>query len=320
MLTLRHLRYVVAVADTLSFRKAAEACHVSQPSLSVQIQDVEAFLGIQLFERTRRSVVVTPLGREVADRARQVLRGTDDIIDLARAARTPLSGPLRLGVIATLGPYLLPYVLSAFRQEHPDLRLYLREDPSHRLERRLREGEVDLILVDLPVTMRGLDGMLLFHEPLWLALPPTHRLASRGAVTPGDLAGEELLLLEEGHCLRDEGLELCQRVGAREHGGFQGTSLDTLRQMVASSIGPALLPDLYVAAEAAADTQIRVLPFVEPRPRRSVALLWRHQSARLAEFREFGAFIRDRLPPTVIPGDGSLAEAVAQTAFSGSLR
>lgn len=302
MFTLRQLRYVVAVADTLSFRRASDLCHVSQPALSVQIQEVEAFLGVQVFERTRRSVVLTPMGREIVDRARAVLRASDEIVDLARSARAPLSGPLRLGVIATLGPYLLPYVLSAFREEHPDLRLYLREEPSHRLERRLRAGEVDLILVDLPVDMRGLDSLTLFREPLWLALPACHRLADRDVVAPADLAGEEFLLLEDGHCLRDEVLDLCRAVGAREHGGFQGTSLDTLRQMVASSIGPTLLPDLYVAAEAAHDPQIRVVPFRDPRPVRIVALVWRRNSVRVQEFMEFGRFIMKRLPASLLPG------------------
>ncbi|WP_142850422.1 hydrogen peroxide-inducible genes activator [Telmatospirillum sp. J64-1] len=299
MFTLRQLRYIVAVGDTLSFRQAAEICHVSQPTLSVQVQEVENFLGVQLFERNRRSVVLTPLGREIVERAKVVLREADEIVDLSRSARKPLSGPLRLGVIATLGPYLLPYVLSAFRQEHPDLRLYLREDPSRRLERRLKEGELDLILVDLPVDMQGLQSMDLFLEPLWLAAPRSHPLAQRDHVSPEDLAGGELLLLEEGHCLRDEVLELCQKVGAMEHGGFQATSLDTLRQMVASNIGLTLLPDLYVAAEAAQDTQIRVIPFHPPQPTRTVSLIWRQNSARAKEFQEFGAFILERLPASL---------------------
>ncbi|ABC23579.1 hydrogen peroxide-inducible genes activator [Rhodospirillum rubrum] len=298
MFTLRQLRYIVAVADTLNFRRAAEVCLVSQPTLSVQIAEVEAFLGLTLFERTRRSVVLTPIGREIAERARGVLREANEIVDLARSLRAPLSGPLRLGVIATLGPYLLPYVLSAFREKHPSLRLYLREDPSLRLERRLRAGELDLILVDMPIDDAGLDIMDLFFEPLWLAAPPDHALADRTRVSVEDLAGRDLLLLEEGHCLRDEVLDLCRRVGAREHGGFQATSLDTLRQMVASRIGLALLPDLYVAAEAAQDPNIRMIPFSAP-PVRRVGLAWRKTSARVAEFREFGAFILARLPASL---------------------
>lgn len=301
MPTLRQFRYLVALADSLNFHKAAETCHVSQPSLSVQIRDLEAKLGVQLFERTRRKVVLTPIGRQVAERAREVLREVQDITDLARSARAPLSGPLRLGVIATLGPYLMPYVLSAFREEHPDLRLYVREDPSRRLERRLKDGELDVILVDFPVDMDGLDGFALFTEPLWLAVPADDPLAGRESVTAAELADTDLLLLEEGHCLRQEVLELAHRVGAREHTGFQATSLDTLRQMVASHIGPTLLPALYVAAEAAHDPQIKVLSVTNPAPARTVGLLWRRRSTRHAEFQELAAFIRNRLPDAVAP-------------------
>lgn len=303
MPTLRQFRYLVALADSLNFHRAAEACHVAQPSLSVQIRDLEAELGVQLFERTRRKVVLTPIGREIAERARAVLRDVQDITDLARAAHAPLSGPLRLGVIATLGPYLMPYVLPDFRREHPDLRLYLREDPSRRLERRLKDGDLDAILVDFPVDMEGLDGFALFSEPLWLAVPSDHPLAGRAAVTSDDLADMDLLLLEEGHCLRQEVLELAHRVGAREHTGFQATSLDTLRQMVGSRIGPTLLPALYVAAEAAQDPQIAAVPVMasatHPQPSRTVGLLWRKRSTRVAEFKELAAFIRARLPAAV---------------------
>ncbi|MFA7428965.1 MAG: LysR substrate-binding domain-containing protein [Rhodospirillaceae bacterium] len=301
MPTLRQFRYLTALADCLNFHKAAEACHVSQPSMSIQIRDLETKLGVELFERTRRKVVLTPIGREVAERARAVLREVQDISDLARSARAPLSGPLRLGVIATLGPYLMPYVLSAFREEHPDLRLYMREDPSRRLERRLKDGDLDVILVDFPVDMDGLDGFALFAEPLWLAVAADHPLAGRPSVKAGDLANTDLLLLEEGHCLRQQVLELAHRVGAREHTGFQATSLDTLRQMVASHIGPTLLPALYVAAEAAQDRQIKVLPITDPVPTRTVGLLWRKRSTRFAEFRELGTFIRTRLPDVVTP-------------------
>lgn len=302
MFTLRQLRYLVALCDTLSFRRAAEMCLVAQPTLSVQIRELEDHLGVQLFERTRRRVTLTPIGREIAERARGVLRASQDIMDVARAASMPLAGPLRLGVIATLGPYLLPYVLSAFREAHPDLRLYVREDPARRLVGRLREGELDVILVDMPVDLEGLDGLELFQEPLWLAVPRGHRLEDAASVSLTDLIGEDLLLLEEGHCLRQEVLTICQRAGAHEHTGFQATSLDTLRQMVASRIGPTILPALYVAAEAAQDEQIRVIPFHEDcaSVRRRVVLLWRVQSARKQEFREFAAFIAARLPDHVI--------------------
>ncbi len=315
MFTLRHLGYLVALSDTLSFRRAAERCHVSQPTLSVQIRELEAHLGIQLFERTRRRVTLTPLGREIAERARGVLRASQDIMDLARSASRPLAGPLRLGVIATLGPYLLPYVLSAFREAHPDLRLYVREDPARRLVDRLREGELDLAMVDMPVDIEGLEGLSLFREPLWLAVPRGHPLDGQRRLTHSSLRGLELLMLEDGHCLRTAVLKLCDGMGAREHTGFQATSLDTLRQMVASRIGPTILPALYVAAEAADDDQISTIAFADPQPERQVVLLWRPQSARKDEFREFAAFILARLPAHVtaenhplenhpIPGQG----------------
>lgn len=300
MFTLRQLRYLVALSDTLSFRRAAERCHVAQPTLSVQIRELEAHLGVALFERTRRKVTLTPLGREIADRARGVLRSSQDIVDLARSASRPLAGPLRLGVIATLGPYLLPYVLTAFREAHPDLRLYIREDPAQRLISRLQEGDLDLVLVDLPVDYEGVEGVMLFREPLWLAVPEGHALADHEDISPDDMAGQDILMLEEGHCLRAAVQDLCERMGAHEHTGFQATSLDTLRQMVVSRIGPTVLPALYVVAEAAQDSQIRTLPFADPQPNRRVALLWRTQSARKDEFREFATFIMARLPSHVL--------------------
>jgi LysR family hydrogen peroxide-inducible transcriptional activator len=306
MFTLRQLRYLVALSDTLSFRRAAERCHVAQPTLSVQIRELEAHLGVQLFERTRRRVTLTPLGREIAERARSVLRESQDILDLARSASRPLAGPLRLGLIATLGPYLLPYVLSAFREAHPDLRLYVREDPARRLVDRLREGELDLALVDMPVDAEGLEGLSLFREPLWLAVPRGHLLDGRDEIAHQALKGQELLMLEEGHCLRAAVQALCDQMGASEHTGFQATSLDTLRQMVASRIGPAILPALYVAAEAAQDSQISTIPFASPQPERHVVLLWRPQSARKDEFREFAAFISARLPGHVVPDNHQL--------------
>lgn len=306
MFTLRQLRYLVALADSLSFRRAAEACHVAQPTLSVQIRELEDILGIQVFERTRRRVTLTPIGREIADRARLILRDSQDLLDLAHSATSPLSGPLRLGVIATLGPYLLPYVLSDLRRDFPDLRLYIREDPARRLIGRLRDGELDVVLVDLPVDLDGLTGLCLFREPLWLTVPQNHPFAQQTDLSISQLHGLRVLMLEEGHCLRQDVARLCQRGGAVEHPGFQATSLDTLRQMVASGIGPAILPALYVRAEAEQDEQIHSLPFRQTPPftaadlpSRSVALLWRVQSARKPEFRQFADFILARLPDAV---------------------
>lgn len=300
MLTLRQLRCIAAVADTLHFRRAAERLHLTQPALSAQIALLEEQLGSLLVERTRRKVLMTPVGREIAERARDILRDVAELEDVARQSRTPLSGTLRFGVLRTLGPYLLPHILPAMRSLYPELKLYLREEPRTRLLADLAHGDLDMVLLaEAPADDPHLTVAPMFAEPLWAALPIGHRLTTKDVLVPGDLAGEQLIMLEFGDGLRDPALDLCRAAGASEHPDFHATSLDSLRQMVATGLGATLLPALYVAAEALEDDQIAMRPFHAPAPSREIDLAWRRTTSRADEFRLFATLITDNLPPVV---------------------
>lgn len=297
--TLRQLRYLVAVADTLHFGRAASACHVSQPSLSTQIQQLESALGAALVERTQRRVLLTPAGREVVARARRILGEVSDLAAFARGAGAPLSGELRLGVIPTLAPYYLPGILPALRQDHPDLKLLLREDLTGRLLDMLRAGRLDTLILALPVDDPGLETVPLFDEPFHVALPAGHPLTGQDNVSEDGLQSERLLLLEEGHCFRDQALAVCGfDAGGGERDGFAGTSLNTLCEMVAGRIGITLLPAL-AAARAPAGVETR--PFAAPAPSRRMGLVWRRGSPRDSELRLLADYLRAHAPAGVTP-------------------
>lgn len=295
MPTLRQLRYLVAIAETLSFRRAAEICHVSQPTLSTQLGELEARLKVQLVERSRRRVVMTPLGAEIADRARRVLREVSDIAELAEKGRHILEGTLRLGVLPSLGPYLFPHVLPFLRQRYPGLTLYLREEGAETLMRRLEEGDLDVVLFPLPLRREALSAAALFDEALWLALPKGHPLAAKDALALDDLRDLTVLALEPGHSLHAQVLTLCRAYGARALLDYATTSLDTLRQMAGMGLGATFLPALYVRAEALHDGQIVVRPFAPPPPSRRIGLAWRRLSARGSEYGALASHIRDAL-------------------------
>lgn len=299
MTSLRQLRCLAAVADTLHFRKAAERLNLSQPALSAQIAQLEEHLGVLLVERTRRRVLMTPVGRDVAERARAILRDVAELEEAAKVAGKPLSGTLRIGVLRTLGPYLLPHILPVLRMRFPELKLYLREEPRTQLLAELAHGDLDLLLVaDAPRDDEFLTVTPLFREPLWAALPLGHRLAERPGLAPADLAGERLIMLEVGDGMRDPGLALCREAGAAEHPDFRATSLDSLRQMVATGLGATLLPALYVKAEALADDQIAVRPIV-PAPERAIDMVWRRTTSRADEFRLLARLVEENLPDVV---------------------
>lgn len=301
MVTLKQMRCLVAVSETLHFHRAAERCHISQPALSAQIAQLEESLGVMLVERTRRHVLMTPIGREVTERAKAILRDVEDLQDVTRQARKPLTGTLRLGVLPTLGSYLLPHFLPSLRRRYPELRLYLREEPAPRMMLELAQGDLDLALVSLPSGSGAMTTVPLFHEPFWAALPLGHRLIGPGPLSLQALGGENLLLLEDGHCLRDQALAVCRDAGAAEHPDFRATSLDSLRQMVATGLGATLLPALYVGAEALADDQIAMRPFADPPPSRLIGLAWRRASTRGRDFHLFADLIRADLPDMVLP-------------------
>jgi len=298
MTTLRQLQYVAAIAEHGSFQAAATACHVSQPGLSAQVRQLEEHLGLPLFERGRKPVLVTAAGAEIVRRAREVLTGVAELEEAARSLAAPLTGPMRLGVIPTLAPFLLPRVLPALRREHPALRLELHEARTEELVAGLGDGQLDLLLLALEAPLGELETRPLFSDPFLLAVPRGHRLASRKRVRERDLAGETVLLLDDGHCLREQALSVCSRAGASELGDFRASSLTTLAQMVASGTGVTLLPELATQdAQRRLDRDLVLVPFSRPAPKRTVGLAWRRSSPRGEEFEELGKlFLPGRTP------------------------
>lgn len=282
-MNLRDLRYLVALADHRHFGKAAAASFVSQPTLSTQIRKLEEELGVALVERAPRKVMLTPAGREIAERARKVVADVEQMKEAARRSRDPEAGTVRLGMFPTLGPYLLPHVVPEIRERFPHLELLLVEEKSDVLAARLREGRLDAALLALPVHDEQLHVEFLFEEPFLLAVPEGHPLSRKGALGIDDLSKQKLLLLEDGHCLRDQALDVCQLAGASEKGEFQATSLETLRQMVAANVGVTLLPTLAVKPPVARSENIHLLPFKDSRPSRRIAMVWRRSSA-MGEF------------------------------------
>jgi LysR family hydrogen peroxide-inducible transcriptional activator len=279
-LKLKDLRYLVALADTRHFGRAAERCFVSQPTLSAQLKKLEQYLGVQLIERQPNNVSLTDTGEQVVARARRILEGSDEVVALARTHRDPLAGRLRLALLPTIGPYLLPRVAQALRRELPRLELRLYEYQTAPMLEKLKAGELDLGILALPVDLEGLQARELFAEPFTVALPERHRLAGHEHIQVADLEGETLLLLEEGHCLRDQALEVCSRIGAGETQDFRATSLETLRQMVATGAGVTLLPELATKGAYGDARGVVVLPFSKPVPVRHVGAVWRKTTAR----------------------------------------
>jgi len=292
--SVQQLRYLVSVADSGHFGRAAEACNVTQSTLSAGIKELEERLGAVLVERRGRRSLLTPLGEATVRRARLLLEDVSALVDAARSAREPLTGSLRLGVIPTVSPYLLPRILPALRERHPKLRLYLTEDQTLRLVDRLEEGKLDLLLLALPFELPGLETMPLFDDAFLFACRADHALAATKPLPLDRLGEEPLLLLEDGHCLADQALAACRLADRRHRAPFAATSLPTLIQMVDNGIGVTLLPALAIAGGATEGTGIRLRPLEgRPVPGRTIALAWRGSSPRAAEFRLFGTAIRD---------------------------
>lgn len=279
-LKLKDLRYLVAVADTRHFGRAAARCFVSQPTLSAQLRKLEDYLGVQLIERQPRRVTLTEAGERMVERARRIVEASDEMFELARSFRDPLAGRLRTALLPTVGPYLLPHVAGRIRKALPRLELLLYEYQTAPLLERLHRGELDLGILALPVDLDGLESRTLYDEPFTLAVPAGHRLARRANVRADDLRGETLLLLEEGHCLRDQALEVCSRVPHGEMQDFRATSLETLRQMVAAGAGVTLLPELAGRGAYGSARGVVVRPFARPAPTRRIGAVWRRTTAR----------------------------------------
>ncbi|HEX2198566.1 MAG TPA: hydrogen peroxide-inducible genes activator [Burkholderiales bacterium] len=281
-MTLTELRYVVAVARERHFGRAAEACFVSQPTLSVAVKKLEEELGVTLFERGPGEVTLTPAGQPIIEQAQRVLEEATRIREIAAAGRDPLAGPLRLGAIYTIGPYLLPKLIPILRRSAPAMQLHIQENFTHRLGESLKRGEVDVILVALPFEEPAVQTRAVYDEPFFVAVPKGHPWEARKRITSEELTGESLLLLGEGHCFRDQVLEICHTVRSRERSGLartvEGGSLETIRQMVASGVGVTVLPATSLGASN--NDLIRVLPFARPVPVRRVGLAWRKSYPR----------------------------------------
>jgi LysR family hydrogen peroxide-inducible transcriptional activator len=289
--TLRQLQYILAVADALSFRQAAERCHVSQPSLSAQVAEMEAALGIALFERDRRGVLVTAAGQELVARARRVLMEADDFAETANRYVDPLAGSLRIGVIPTIGPYLLPRVVPALRRAYPRMMLIWREDKTEVLVRAVAQGELDASLLALEADIGDLEHHVIAVDPFVLATPKRHSLSDGSSpVRRRELRGERVLLLDDGHCFRDQVLEYCSNSKVEEL-GFRATSLATLTQMVSSGAGITLLPSIAVSTESRR-AQLAIRRFSRPEPYRTIVLAWRRRSAFADTLRSIAQSLR----------------------------
>jgi LysR family transcriptional regulator, hydrogen peroxide-inducible genes activator len=277
--SLKQLEYLTALAETRHFAQASDLCNVTPSTLSAGIKDLEGVLGIPLAERTKRKVMMTHMGKEIAARARLLLRDAEDIMELAATERDPMTGILKLGVIPTIGPFLLPSVLPGLSDAHPDLRLYLVEEKTNVLLARLRAGEIDLALIALPFETEGLAARVLFDDVFHFACHAHHPLAGRGEITDADLADQSLLLLEEGHCLRGHALDACHARATTVRIEFEATSLHTLVQMTAQDMGVTLLPQLAIDANVTGTSDIRLVPLAS-RESRQIGLVWRDTSPR----------------------------------------
>jgi LysR family hydrogen peroxide-inducible transcriptional activator len=297
--TIKQLRYLSAVAEYRSFRRAADACFISQPALSEQIAQLESLLEVQLVERSQRRVMLTPLGEAFVRKANRILRDLEDLVELALQSKELFSTPIRMGVIPTIAPYLLPRILRRVRRVYPRLKLYLREEQTARLLRQLQEGKLEVLLLALPVTEGEFISMPLYDEEFVLVSSGQKKFPTDRALRQKDISGEQVLLLEEGHCLREQALEVCNMAGARESQEFRASSLNTLVQMVANGMGITLLPRLAVDVEVRRSSNLKTIPFSEPVPVRQVGLVWRKQSARQEEFRLLYEVFLNNLPAEV---------------------
>jgi LysR family transcriptional regulator, hydrogen peroxide-inducible genes activator len=279
-LKLKDLRYLVAVADTRHFGRAAERSFVSQPTLSAQLKKMEDYLGVQLIERAPKRVSLTAAGEEIVARARRILESSDEIVELAKGHRDPLAGRLKVAFLPTIGPYLLPNVAARLRKHLPRLELMLYEYQTDPMLEKLHSGEIDVGILALPVVLDGFDSYELYKEPFTVAMPANHKLASRTSIRIEDLSHETLLLLEDGHCLRDQALDICASGDVHEKQDFRATSIETLRQMVAAGVGITLLPELAGRGAYGNARGVVIKPFNRPVPTRTIGAIWRKSSAR----------------------------------------
>ncbi|MCW8915525.1 MAG: LysR substrate-binding domain-containing protein, partial [Magnetovibrio sp.] len=275
MITFRQLQYLVAIADELHFGRAAKRLNVAQPTLSIQFSTLEQKLGRKLIERDRKSVFVTPLGREVVERARQILNDVQGLSDFVNASRSELSGKLKLGVPPTLGPYLLPHMVPVMHKRYPRLKLYIREGTPQNIQDALVRGELDMVLTPSPIVHSTLKVCHLFEEALFVVGAPDHELCSKPEIALEDLRGQKILTLETGHHLHAQVRQLCDAHGAEMLFDYEGTSLDTLRHMVGMGTGLSFFPELYILSEMRSQKEVKVIQLKGPKISREVCMAWR---------------------------------------------
>lgn len=289
--SLKQLQYLVALADTQHFGRAAERCHITQSTLSAGIRDLESVLETPVAERTRRRVVITPVGRQIAARAKALLRDAEELTQLATIGRSPMSGAMHLGVIPTIAPFLLPRALPSLNRSYPKLTLYLREEQTDPLLNRLREGQLDAALIALPYDTTGLSSTTLFEDEFFLACSHDHRLAATAVATVRSLDREPLLLLEDGHCLRGQALAICSARPGRAREQYQATSLHTLVPMVAAGVGVTLLPKLAVDTPLVQGAGVSIAR-LDPPAFRQIGLVWREGAVRAGDYQSLAEGIR----------------------------
>jgi len=297
--TVKQLQYLVALRRTGHFGRAADACFVTQSTLSAGLRELETLLGLMLVERTRRVVRFTPLGEKIADKAVRVLRETEELAEMARAQGRPLHGELRMGVIPTIAPFLLPTMLPRLREQWPELKLYLREETSNAACEALHRGQLDCVLLALPFACGEVDSTPLFDDPLFVAYPGGEAPRA-AAIDAADIDENQLLLLEDGHCLKDHALSACNRPELRAHAAMMGTSLHTLVQMVDNGLGVTFVPGMAIEAGILSGTGVDAKPLCSEHPYRRIALIWRRSSPREGEFQMLAGTLR-RIAGELIP-------------------
>jgi len=296
---LRDLEYLIAVADERHFHRAAERCFVSQPTLSGQLKKLEQELDVLLIERTNRQVAMTEAGLAIVEQARKVLAETHSIRDIAQAYKDPMAGDMHLGLIPTVAPYLLPIIMSGLNKAFPDMKFWLYEYQTHVLLEKLKRAELDALILALPIESHDFVEHDLFREPFRLAIKKGEKLARQKSINLGDIARQEMLLLEEGHCLRGHVLDVCLVAGAMEQSQFHATSLETLRHMVGEGMGMTLIPELAVPQRATRKDEVQYIEFSDPKPNRRIGMLYRKNSYREEAFDNISELIRSILPVNV---------------------
>lgn len=290
-MNLRDLKYFISIAKNQHFGKAAEQCHVSQPALSMQLKKLEEELGVKLFERTNKNVMITTVGQEVLEYAKNIINTADEIKRVAQTHQNPFAGEIKLGAFPTIAPYFLPHIVPVISKKFQDLRLLLIEEKTDVLLEQLNEGIIDAAFLALPIESESLETKLILEDEFLLATSPYHHFAKKKSIHADELKDDCLLLLAEGHCLRDQALDICATSGACVNKNFQATSLETLRQMVAANVGITLMPQIAMKH----NDGLVYIPFEGIKPTRKIGLVWRKQSSRVEAIQEIIKCIEDVL-------------------------